>query len=51
MSMHMKKHITLMPTDRNVIVNGEWLTDIHMEHFQHLLRNCSEYTFVETWRI
>jgi len=51
MSVHTKKHITLMSEERNIIVNGEWLTDVHMEHFQNLLQNCSEYTPVETWRV
>jgi len=51
MSVHTKKHITLMSEERNIIVDGEWLTDVHMEHFQNLLRNCSEYTPVETWRL
>jgi len=40
-----------MPADKNIIVHGNWLTDVHIEHFHHLLRNCSEYTPVETWRI
>jgi len=51
MSVHTKKHITLMSEERNIIVDGEWLTDVHMEHFQNLLQNCSEYTPVETWRV
>lgn len=51
MSVHTKKHITLMPADKNIIFRGEWLTDVHMEHFKNLLRNCSEYTPVDTWRI
>jgi len=41
--------------DKNIIDGGEWLTlslspslsDVHIEHFHHLLRNCSEYTPVE----
>jgi len=49
--MHTKKDITLTCADKNIIVGGEWLTDVHIEHFHHLLRNCSEYTPVETWRI
>jgi len=49
MSMHTKKDITLICADKNIIVGGEWLTDVHIEHFHHLLRNCSEYTPVETW--
>jgi len=44
MSVHTKKHITLISEVRNIIVGGEWLTDVHIEHFQNLLRNCSEYT-------
>jgi len=50
--VHTKKDIiTLTCADKNIIVDGEWLTDVHIEHFYHLLRNCSEYTPVETWRI
>jgi len=39
----------LTSVNRDIIVRGEWLTDLHMEHFQNLLQNCFEY--VETWRI
>jgi len=46
MSMHTRKHISLMPADKNIIVHGN-LTDIHIEHFHYLLRNCSECTPVE----
>lgn len=40
-----------MPADRDIIIRNEWLTDVHMEHFQKLLRNYSDYTPVDTWRI
>jgi len=45
------KNMTLMPKERNIIVHGEWLTDVHMDHFQRLLASCSDYRPVETWRI
>jgi len=41
------KNITLMPKERNIIVCGEWLTDVHMDHFQQLLASCSDYRSVE----
>jgi len=47
MSVHKKKHITLNSEERNIIVSDEWLTDVHIEHFQNLLRSYSEYTPVE----
>jgi len=40
-----------MPADRDVIFRGDWLTDIHIDHFQQLLASCSDYRPVETWRI
>ncbi|KYN19699.1 hypothetical protein ALC57_07925 [Trachymyrmex cornetzi] len=45
------KGIILGPIERNIIVRGEWLTDMHMDHFQRLLASCSDYKPVETWRI
>jgi len=49
--MFVKTKDILTSINRDIIVRGEWLTDLHIEHFQNLLRNCSEYTLVETWRI
>jgi len=49
--MSVKIRDILTSVSRDIIVRGEWLTDLHIEHFQNLLRNCSEYALVETWRI
>jgi len=49
--MSVKTKNILTSVNKDIIVRGEWLTDLHIEHFQNLLRNCSEYTPVETWRI
>jgi len=27
---------------KNIIAQGRWLEDIHMEHFYHLLKSCSD---------
>lgn len=51
MSVKINKQIVLMPREKDIIIPGNWLTDIHMEHFGHLLQNCSDYTPVETWRV
>jgi len=45
------KNLILMPADRDIIFRGDWLTDIHIDHFQQLLASCSDYSPVETWRI
>jgi len=45
------KDIILKPADKEIIVRGDWLTDVHMDHFQQLLASCSDYRLVETWRI
>jgi len=49
--MSVKGKDILTSANRDIIARGGWLTDLHIEHFQNLLRNCSEYTPVETWRI
>lgn len=50
--MKMDKRIDLSSTDKNIISRGEWLTDVHMEHFGSLLERCSDYyKHIETWRI
>jgi len=51
MSVKKNKNIDLLPREKNIIFRGEWLTDMHMEYFNRLLENCSEYRPVETWRI
>lgn len=51
MHIQIKKDLIVMPKERDIILHGEWLTDMHMEHFEHLLQNCSDYRPVETWRI
>jgi len=51
MSMYTKEHIPLKLAEKNIILQGEWLTDIHMDNFQRLLARCSDYRPVETWRI
>ena len=43
--------MVLLPKEKDIIIQGEWLTDMHMEHFGHLLQNCSEFRPVETWRV
>jgi len=45
--MSVKRKDILTSVNRAIIARGEWLTDLHIEHFQNLLRNCSEYTPVE----
>jgi len=47
--MSIKKDFILMPADRDVIVRGDWLTNVHMDHFQRLLASCSDYRPVGTW--
>jgi len=49
--MYTKEHIPLKLAEKNIILQGEWLTDIHMDNFQRLLASCSDYRPVETWRI
>jgi len=51
MSVNRNKQIVLMSTEKDIIMRGEWLTDIHMDHFNNLLKNCSDYRPVETWRL
>src|SRR5580765_4860906 len=51
MYVQKKKDIVLMPTEKDIIVRGEWLTDMHMEQFHHLVQTYSNYKPVETWRI
>jgi len=46
-----EKDLILKPADRDVIFRGDWLTDIHIDHFHQLLAICSDYRPVETWRI
>jgi len=46
--MSVKTKDILTSVNRDIIVRGEWLTDLRIEHFRNLLRNCSEYTPVET---
>jgi len=48
MSMYTKEHIPLKLAEKNIILQGEWLTDIHMDNFQRLLASCSDYRPVET---
>lgn len=48
MFVQLKKDIVLMPAEKDIIIRGEWLTDVHMDHFIHLLRSCSDYRPVET---
>jgi len=50
MSAKIKKPIK-SSRDKDIIVRGEWLTDMHMEHFDYLVRTYSNYRPVETWRI
>jgi len=49
--MSVKRKDILISVNRDIIAQGKWLTDLHIEYFQNFLRNCSEYTPVETWRI
>jgi len=51
MSVYTKEHIHLKLAEKNIILRGEWLTDIHMDNFQRLLASCSDYKPVETWRV
>jgi len=51
MSVYTKEHIPLKLAEKNIILQGEWLTDIHMDNFHRLLASCSDYRPVETWRI
>jgi len=51
MSVEANKQRVLMPRERDIIIQGDWLIDIHMDHFDHLLQNCSDYRPVETWRV
>jgi len=46
--MSVKTKDILTSINRDIIDQGKRLTDLHIEHFQNLLRNCSEYTPVET---
>lgn len=34
-----------------IIFRGEWLEDIHIDYFNLLLKNCSEYQSRESWKI
>ena len=33
---------------KNIIAQGRWLEDMHIEHFYHLLKSCSDYRPVST---
>jgi len=35
---------------KNIIAQGRWLEDIHMEHFYHLLKSYSDYRPVSTFQ-
>jgi len=34
-----------------IILTGEWLEDIHIDYFNLLLQNCSEYRPRESWKV
>ena len=51
MSIKIENKIILSSEQKHIIAQGEWLNDTHMEHFNHLLRNCSDYRPVETWQL
>jgi len=40
----------LSSEEKNIIAQGRWLEDIHMEHFYHLLKSCSDYRPVSTFQ-
>lgn len=46
-----RRKIIMTPTERNIIISGEWLNDIHMDYFGFLLQNYSQYKYVEMWRL
>ena len=48
------RSINILPLSVNnvqIIINGEWLTDDHIEYFHKLLEANSNYKPRETWRI
>jgi len=44
------KNRVLSLEGKNIIAQGKWLEDIHMEHFYHLLKSCSDYRSVSTFQ-
>lgn len=45
------KQMTLSLEQKRIIAQGEWLNDLHMDHFNSLLESYSDYRPVETWRV
>jgi Ulp1 family protease len=41
----------LSADQKNIIVRGDWLNDTHMDHFNQLLKNCSDYRPEDTWKL
>ena len=46
-----RREMTLSSEQKSIIAQGEWLNDLHMDHFNHLLEKYSAYRPVGTWRV
>jgi hypothetical protein len=51
MAIKVKKLMTLSSDQKNIIVRGDWLNDTHMDHFNQLLKNCSDCRPEDTWKL
>jgi len=49
-SIKIEKRVMFSSEGKNIIVQGRWLEDMHIEHFYHLLKNCSDYRPVSTFQ-
>ena len=51
MSIKVEKQMTLSSDQKDIIAQGNWLNDTHMDHFNQLLKNCSDYRPEGTWKL
>ncbi|XP_067216884.1 uncharacterized protein [Linepithema humile] len=51
MSVRIERQMMLSSKQKDIIVQGDWLNDMHMDHFNQLLKNCSDYRPEGTWKI
>jgi len=45
------QEMTLSSEQKSIIVQGRWLNDLHMDHFNYLLERYSDFRPVGTWRV
>jgi len=46
-----EKRVIFSSEGKNIIAQDRWLEDMHMEHFYHLLKSCSDYRPVSTFNV